>query len=372
MNVKQFNSRLAACESKQAKVALIDEYAEELFDQEKYAEAGKYYAQAFDLESKRNMKAYFAGQAGVCHFNSGEDEAALALLQKSAKLFQPEQPDFMPDMYGFVHFHLGSLLEYRGKSAQALAARQVCEQYADTQEKEVRWMLYAGIGRNYETLGKHDEAIKYSQKAIEILSDNAPGLSYLYESMGNNYMTLQQYPEAVEAFSKVIELEPDFERAGEVQFKLGECYQQMTNDQMALETYRKILELKEITGDSQGLVSLYMSMARCHFRLEQFEKSLLMTLEALRRRPKSNLEKADVHAFLTNNYYELGQHRQAVAEGEKTLELATRFKDDHLFYFRLALSYYKLEDTKSFEKYRTLCRKLFPGDSWNKYLDKLK
>ena len=73
-------------------------------------------------------------------------------------------------------------------------------------------MLYAGISRNYEALGKHEEAIRYSQKAIQVLSDNDPGLSYLYETMANNYMGLKQYLEAIKHFSRVLELDPKFER----------------------------------------------------------------------------------------------------------------------------------------------------------------
>jgi tetratricopeptide (TPR) repeat protein len=46
-------------------------------------------------------------------------------------------------------------------------------------------------------LGHHDEAIQYSQKAIQVLSDNDPGLAYLYESLGNSYMGLKQYHEAI-------------------------------------------------------------------------------------------------------------------------------------------------------------------------------
>jgi tetratricopeptide (TPR) repeat protein len=292
-------------------------------------------------------------------------------LQKSERLFDPAQPEFMRDMCGFVAFHLGSLYEYYGKTTKSLEARKKCEEYLDSQEKDTQWMLYAGLSRNYEALGKHDEAIRYSQKAIQVLSDNDPGLSYLYESMANNYMGLQQYHEALKHFSRVLELDPRFERRSEIQLSMAECYRHLANYAMALETYEKILELKQINGKRQDLIWLYLKMAECQFRLEAFEKSLLIALETLRRNPRNKVEKAEARSYLTNCYYELGRYKEAVEEGKETLLLSKRFPNDDLFYFRMALGYHKAGDKKSFAKYHALFRKMYPEDSRNKYLDKL-
>ncbi len=371
MELRQFRARLAGAASKEEKIALLDSYAEELFEKGAYSDASKYYQQALALEKLQNGRAYFLGQIGICHYNAGNDQLALKCLLKSARQFDPDKPEFMSDMYGFVYFHLGSLFEYYGKVAKSLEARRICEQYAESQEKDTRWMLYAGISRNYEALGKHDEAIRYSQKAIQVLSDNDPGLSYLYESMGNNYMSLKQYQDALNYFSKVIEVDPNFERLDEIQLKVANCYYQLTNDRLALQTYQKILELKQITGKRQGLAALRLRIADCYFRLQDFEKSLLAALEILQRPPKDRQERAETRSYLTTNYYELGRYREAAFEGEQTLKLARRFPNDHDFYFRLALSYYKLGDKKAFARYRTICRRLFGEDTWNKYLQKL-
>jgi tetratricopeptide (TPR) repeat protein len=372
MDLKALNAKLAGAVSKEEKISLLDAYAEKLFEKEKFRDASKHYARAFALAKQSNIRAYLAGQIGICYYNSGHDEEALEYLLKSARLFDPDKPGFMPDMCGFVHFHLGSLFEYHGKLRQSLEARHACERFIDSQEKDTKWMLFTGISRIYEALDQHDEAIKYSQKAIQILSDNDPSLAYLYESMGNNYMGLNQHQEAINYFSKVIELDPKFERLDEIQLKMADCYHALTNHRMALESYQKILELKQLTGKIQNLTWLYTKIAHCHFSLDEFEKSLLMTLEALHRQPRHKLERAEIRSYLTNNYYELGRYKEAVVEGEKTLQLARRFPNDELFYFRMALAYYKLGDTKSFTKYRNICRKLFKDDGWNKYLEKLK
>jgi len=371
MKIGEFRFKMDRAASVEDKIALLDAHAESFFQKGRYAEAGKFFGQALELARLPNVRAYFAGQVGICSYSAGDDKQALRYLLKAARLFDPGTPEFMPDMCGFVHFHLGSLFEYHGKVAKSLEARRVCEQYVNAQEKDTQWMLYAGISRNYESLGRHDEAIKYSQKAIQVLSDNDPGLAYLYESMGNNYMGLKQYHEAIKYFSKVMELDPDFERRDEVHLSLATCYQQLTNDQMALETYEKMLEIKQLTDKRENLTWLYIKIAQSQFRLERYEKSLLVTLEALRRRPRNNLEKAEIRSYLTNNYHELGRYREAVAEGEKTLKIAKKFPGDNLFYFRMALSYFKAGDKKNFTKYRALCRKRYCEGSWIAYLDKL-
>jgi tetratricopeptide (TPR) repeat protein len=371
VNRKQFQDKLKRAETEEERLSLLDAYAEELFAKEKYSDAIEIYSQAQKIPKQKNIKAYFDGQIGICYFNEGNDKEAFASLVKSANMFEPDKPEFMPDMYGFVLFHLGSLYEYHGKVEKSLEVRRMCEAYLDSQEKDTKWMLYAGLSRNYEALGKHNEAIQYSQKAIQVLSDNDPGLSYLYESMANNYMGLKQHHEAIKHFSKVLELDPQFERKDEIQVKMADCYYQLANHAMALETYQKILELKRITSKQKDLVWIYLKIAECQFRAESFEKSLIAVLELLRRNPRNKLERAEARSYLTNNYYELGRYAEAVEEGEKTLALAKRFPNDDLFYARMALSYHKLGDKKAFAKYRKQFKKLFKDDNWNKYLEKL-
>ena len=371
MTKQQFNARLKRASSDKERLDIHDAYARELFDRENYTKALNIYEQALAFAKQQNVKAYLVGKIGICHYHNDEDKTAFQNLKKSLQLFQPDQPEFMHDMYGFVLFHLGALYEYHGKITQALEVRRLCEKYVDSQEKDTQWMLYSGISRNYEALGKHGEAISYSQKAIQVLSDNDPGLSYLYESMANNYMELQQYQEAIQHFSRVLELDPDFERIDEIQMKLADCYRQVSNYAMALETYEKMLKLKQLTAKSKDLVWIYLKLAECHFRMASYEKSLLAAFETLHLHPRNPQEKAEALSFKTISYYELGRYQDAVDDGEKAIRLAQRFPNDDLFYVRMALAFHRLGDKKSFGKYRALVRKLFKDDTWNKHLEKL-
>ena len=371
MNKRQYDAGLKRAATDEERLTINETYANGLFDKGKYTEALNIYEQAIGLTKQQNVKAYLVGKIGICHFHNGEDKTAFQSLKKSLRLFRPEQPEFMRDMYGLVLFHLGALYEYHGKITQSLETRMECEQYLDSQEKDAIWMLYSGISRNYEALGKHGEAINYSQKAIQVLSDNDPGLSYLYESMANNYMELRQYQDAIQHFLRILELDPIFERIDEIQEKLAECCRQIANHAAALEVYEKILKLKQFTTKSRDLVWIYLRLAECHFRMSSYEKSLLSAFEALRQRPRNPLEKAEALGFTACNYYELGRYGDAVEDGEKALKLAQRFPNDDLFYGRMALAFHKLGDTKSFTKYRALVKKLFKDDAWNKHLEKL-
>ena len=371
MNKQQFAAGMKRAASDEERLDIHDAYAKELFDKDNYTEALNIYTQALEFTKQQNIKAYLVGKIGICHFNKDEDKAALVRLKKSAQMFQPNKPEFMPDMYGFVLFHIGAIYEYHGKNAQSLEARKACEKYVKSQEKDTQWMLYSGMRRNYEALGKHSEAISYSQKAIQVISDNDPELSYLYESMANNYMGIQQYHEAIQHFSRVLELDPDFERIDDIQMKLANCYRQISNYAMALETYEKILKLKQLTAKSKDLVWIYLKLAECYFRITYYEKSLLAAFETLQQHPLNPQEKAEALSFKTNCYYELGRHKDAVREGEKALKCAERFPNDDLFFVRMALAYHELGDKKPFEKYRAIVRKLFKDDTWNKHLEKL-
>ncbi|MDR0843060.1 MAG: tetratricopeptide repeat protein [Acidobacteriota bacterium] len=371
MNKLQFNARLKSAATNEERIAVHDAYAEELFTKENYAEAAQVYEQALKLAKQPNVKAYLSGKIGICHYNDGQDKLAIQYLQKSTRLFQPDTPEFMPDMYGFVLFHLGALYEYHGKAAKSLKARKDCEEYVDSQEKDTKWMLYSGISRNCEALGQHSEAIRYSQKAIQVLSDDDPSLSYLYESMANSYMELQQYQEAIRHYSRVLELDPEFERRDEIQAKLADCYRLISNYAMALETYEKILKLKQLTAESKDTIWIHLKIAECHFRMSAYEKSLLAAMEALHRHPPNPLEKAQALGLVASNYCELGRHQEAVADGEKALKLAKRFPNDDIFYVRMALAFHKLGDKKAFEKYRGLVEKLVKDDNWNRHLEKL-
>src|SRR5512144_2888151 len=94
MGTQDFNTRMRNAARVEDKIAALDSRAESCFEKGRYADAVKFYGQAFELARQPNVRAYFAGQVGICHFNAGNDKDALHFLLKSARLFQPDAPEF--------------------------------------------------------------------------------------------------------------------------------------------------------------------------------------------------------------------------------------------------------------------------------------
>ncbi|MCZ6767664.1 MAG: hypothetical protein O7D93_00295, partial [Acidobacteria bacterium] len=80
---------------------------------------------------------------------------------------------------------------------------------------------------------------------------------------------------------------------------------------------------------------------------------------------------AEVHSYLTNNYYALGRYREAVEAGEKTLKISDKFHKMELMLPNLALSCYHLGQEDKFHFYRDWCNRDFPDLRWTRELNKL-
>lgn len=371
-NADRLQQQLRKCPSDEARVELLDEWADELCQADQFEQAISLYARALELETVQNVRAYLAGQMGICYYNLKDDAHAKKFLQEAVHLFDPQKEEFMPDMYGLVNFHLASIQEYEGNPRQALNTRLECLKYEDQLPNESRWVLFSGISRNYEELGKSDKALQFNARALEVIPPDDPNLKYLYESVGMNQFDLGHYDDAQTSLSKVLELDPNFERKDAISSRIGLCQHKLLNHQLALDSYQKILELKKISGGDQDLCWLYIEIAHCHYRLKQYQKSLEICQHALEEPIRDKRELAEIRSYLTNNFYELGHYEKAVEEGEKTLKISRNFHNLKLMLFSMALSYYKLGDRRNFKKYQDWCQREFPEENLTRYIEGLK
>jgi tetratricopeptide (TPR) repeat protein len=227
------------------------------------------------------------------------------------------------------------------------------------------------LSRSYEQLGKNAEAIQYDQKAIEVVSDQDPNLTYLYESMAHHYFELGQYDEALKAYQKILELDPEFVHREEIYGGIGNCYQNLTNYRSALDAYKTILEVKQLTGSKEGLTRLHIQQANCHFRLGDFNTALETAKQGLKLRPRNDGEKAQLYSQVAISLYELGSEDAAIQAGEKALAFSSHFQDADQLLFRMAMAYHRLGDGRKFRQMKIRCRRTFPNHPWNKLLDKL-
>ena len=275
-------------------------------------------------------------------------------------------------MYGLVQFFIGSLHEYNGENGSSLEARLEAVKYLDQLDPEAQWMLLAGISRNYEESGENHKAIEYSTRAISLISRDEPEIAYLYESLGINHYELSEYDKAIEYFSRALEAAPEFERKNELYFNIGLSYQRLLDFRLALNSYLKLLELKELSSKGEPLCWLYTEIAHCCYQLKEYDRSLQFVRKALKEPVEEKEELAEIRSYLTNNLHAQGKFEEAAREGEATLKISQKFPNMEIMLSNLALCYYNLSKKEEFEFYRDWCNRAFPDFSWTKQLNKLK
>ena len=371
MSVDELEQQLKQIQDPEKRLPVLDELAAHYYDTDAYETAIPYYQQAEDLSPPGNLRAYYLGQKGICHFMLHQDKEAQEALSEAKTAFVADEEDLDPEIYGLVHYFLGSLSEYNGQNEASLNHRLEALKYLEDLHREAQWMLLAGISRNYEEKGELRQAVKYNTEAISLISDNDPEVAYIFESLGYNHYELGEYDEALEYFSQVLETAPDFERKDDVYFNIGLCYQRLLNFRMALDSYLKILELKELSPSKGSLSWLYIEIAHCYYLLKQHVESLDFAKKALDLPIENKEERAEVQSYLTNNYYALGRFQEAVEAGEKTLGISDRFHNLEIMLPNLALSYYQLGENEKFQLYRDRCNRDYPDLSWTKQLNKL-
>ena len=372
MDVRKLEAELKAAKTLERKLDLLDEIATYYYEKDNYQKALKYYEKGEALAPEGNLRAYYMGQKGICYYLQHQDQGARQALLAAKEMFQLDKSDFMPEMYGLVQFFLGSLHEYSGENPDSLEARLEALKYLDQLHREAQWMLLSGISRNYEERGDNRKAIDYSTRAISLIANDDPEIAYIYESLGINHYELGEYEEAEEYLSRVLQVAPEFERKDDIYFNIGLCYQRLLDFRLALDSYLKILQLKELSSKDESLCWLYIEIARCYYQLKEYKKSLQFVRKGLKEPVEEKEELADVRGYLTNNLYALGRFQEAAREGEKTLKISQKFPHMEIMLSNLALSYYKLNQKDKFKFYRDWCNRAFPDFGWTKQLNKLK
>ncbi len=373
MNVKELESKLNRTVDVDVKLDLLEEIAGYYYDKDDYFTASRRYEEAEKLAVADNVKAYYVGQRGVCHYMLGQDGPAEDALLACKRLSHPQEPDFNPEVFARAHYFLGSLYEYRGDPDASLREREVALRHIDHLHREMRWMLLAGMSRNFEEKGDRRRAVQCNMKALSLLGDDSPKeLAELYESLGLNYFELGEYEEALSYFSKILEVAPEFERKDDIHVWIGRCCKMRLDFRMALDSYMKILEIKKLSPQPTGdLAWLHIEIASCLYHLKEFHKALEHVQAGLSRPIENREEEAQLRSYLTNCHQALGHYELAVMEGEKTLALAPGFRGLDLMLPNLALSYYHLGDAANFGRCRDQCNRQFPDLGWTRQLNKL-
>jgi tetratricopeptide (TPR) repeat protein len=376
MNVKQLEEKLATTHGVNEKLDVLDELASYYYDHDNYQKAISYYQEAEKLAPAGNPQAYYQGLEGICYFFLKKDKEAYQALLGAKEVLRPKEDDFDPEICGLVHYFLGSLYEYNEANDSSLECRLEALKYLSHLHREAQWMLLAGMSRNYEQQGDLRKSVECNTQAISLISNDDPEVVFIFESLGSSHYELGEYEKALEYFSleyfsRILEVDAGFERKEDIYFSIGLCNQRLLDFQLALESYLKLLEVKELDPDEDSLSWLYIEIIHCYFSLKEHDKSIEYVKKALSESIEDKEEHAEVHSYLSNNYYALGKYPEAVEAGEKTLKISDQFHNMKIMLPNLALSYYQLAQEDKFHFYRDWCNRAFPDLRWTRELNKL-
>jgi tetratricopeptide (TPR) repeat protein len=90
-------------------------------------------------------------------------------------------------------------------------------------------------------LNRTEEAIETVKRLINIDPDDGNS----FDTYGEVLKDLGKYAEAIENFEKAIELDPKGWYLVETYQKMGECYEELENDEKASQCYQKVKALEE-------------------------------------------------------------------------------------------------------------------------------
>lgn len=127
-------------------------------------------------------------------------------------------------------------------------------------------------------LGKEPEAEKSFRDALSA----DPANQAAHYALGRMFYQQSRYPEAAAEFGKVIEADPKSYRALD---NLALCYEALNQDDLALKTYFRALDL--VYKDHPEYDWVYANLANFFLGRGQNEKAFQLAAEAAKRNPKS-------------------------------------------------------------------------------------
>lgn len=180
------------------------------------------------------------------------------------------------------------------------------ESESSNSDYSVEDLYYKGLGLSND--GKHDEAIEYYNKAIELDPVNA-GKSW--EGLGRSYYQMGKLDEAIENYKKAIDLDPL--DAADSWSQIGRIYSDLKNYEESVKAYANALELRP--NDYYDLIFIAYSLEELH----RYEDAIVM-------REKALTVPTDISDFeqLANDYIKIGEYQKAIDTYNRALVIDPR------------------------------------------------
>jgi tetratricopeptide (TPR) repeat protein len=196
--------------------------------------------------------------------------------------------------------------------------------------------IQSDLGVIYGKLGRHQEALNYQERALELqeelFGEEHPATATSYNNIGSAYGDLGKHQDALIYKEKALELRKKL--LGEKHYNtiasynnVGLTYGVLGNNQEALKFQEKALKLqKEVFGEEHSATAVFYDNIGLNYgALGNNQEALKFQKKALELQIKFFGEKHPSTAISYNNigftYGSLGKHQEALKFQEKALEL---------------------------------------------------
>ncbi len=206
---------------------------------------------------------------------------------------------------------------------------------------------YNNIGMVYQNWNHHDEALKYFQKAKNLINDNNPksGTAYTYLNLGTHYKEQGQYDDALSFLNRSMEIYDQLNDLNGVclaKIRIGECYTKQKKYSKAEKILLSAVEDSKKSENRHREALAYLCLAKNEMEQNKLEKSMEQSFASL-----EIAEKQKYKNLLYQNYGLLANLYEQLDEPVKSLEMLkkTVFYKDLIYNETIAVQYEILELT---------------------------
>jgi len=333
------------------------------FMQRKYQEAVTSFALVSGESS--DLYRYSRFQMAIAQGLLGNDKLKIDYLNELAA---DKKSDYYPD----ILFELGRTLIQTGKGTEAQRIFYELRDLPGKHQYYTKSLLELGL--IHLNRGENSQAIEYYKKVVEAdpVSQDAQsaisGLESIYQQQGRaaeflayidniglssakssdqretilfnsaeNLFLSGDYTTAINSLKSFLETYPNGEKSAQAHFYLGESYVKTNRPELALDSFRKVMEQSE--GSFAELATL--SYAKISYQLEQYDEAAKAYSSLSKIAKLENNVKGALFGRM-NSLYMNREFENAIIEAEKAKSHALPGEESRRIEYVMAKSYYML------------------------------
>lgn len=233
------------------------------------------------------------------------------------------------------------------------------EKYPESKYNEKTLFLLAECYRRLysdHSVEHFKECVKHYQNAIQKYPNSVyvPAATLM---LANSYFIMNNYYEALGYYNILWSQHKDSEVAPEARFQVGRVYFLINKPEKAISAFQSVG--KKYPG-TLFAKKAKIEMAKALFEMNRFKKSLALLAKISETSPVNVYKYQDLLVYIGNNYYQLGQYKNARDTLLNAINLHPDIESNHLVLARIADTYHKLGAKKSAYKFYNLAIKKYP------------